>query len=74
MNNYKLLGRAGEGAHGFVFKGMDQRTGKLVALKKIAFNPNLGVPKKTMREICSMRVLKSKNVKKSLYLPNILNE
>lgn len=62
MNNYKLLGRAGEGAHGFVFKAMDQRTGVLVALKKITFNPNFGVPKKTMREICALRVLKSKNV------------
>lgn len=68
MNNYKLLGRAGEGAHGFVFKAMDQRTGGLVALKKITFNPNHGVPKKTMREICALRVLKSKNVGDVIYL------
>lgn len=63
MNNYKLLGRAGEGAHGFVFKGLHQRSDTLVALKKITFNPNLGVPKKTMREICALRVLTSRNVK-----------
>ncbi|KAJ8946421.1 hypothetical protein NQ314_008903 [Rhamnusium bicolor] len=62
MNNYKLLGRAGEGAHGFVFKGMDLRDDTLVALKKIAFNPNLGVPKNTMREICALRALTSNHI------------
>ncbi|VEN36316.1 unnamed protein product [Callosobruchus maculatus] len=62
MNNYKLLGRAGEGAHGFVFKGLDTRTQKYVALKKVAINPNVGIPKNTFREICSLRVLKSKNI------------
>ncbi|KAJ8926019.1 hypothetical protein NQ315_009874 [Exocentrus adspersus] len=64
MNNYKLLGRAGEGAHGFVFKGMDLRTEKLVALKKIAINPSSGVPKNTMREICALRALKSNHIVK----------
>lgn len=62
MNNYKLLGRAGEGAHGFVFKGMDLRNENMVALKKIMFNPSLGVPKNTMREICALRALKSNHV------------
>ncbi|XP_074036957.1 cyclin-dependent kinase 20 isoform X2 [Leptinotarsa decemlineata] len=61
MNNYKLLGRAGEGAHGFVFKGKDLRNESIVALKKITVNPNLGIPKSVMREICALRVLKYKN-------------
>nr|XP_023029574.1 cyclin-dependent kinase 20 [Leptinotarsa decemlineata] len=64
MNNYKLLGRAGEGAHGFVFKGKDLRNESIVALKKITVNPNLGIPKSVMREICALRVLKYKNIVK----------
>ncbi|CAH1992592.1 unnamed protein product [Acanthoscelides obtectus] len=64
MNNYKLIGRAGEGAHGFVFKGLDLRTQKYVALKKVAVNPNVGIPKNIFREICSLRVLKFRNIVK----------
>ncbi|KAK9892289.1 hypothetical protein WA026_019096 [Henosepilachna vigintioctopunctata] len=62
MDDFKPLGRAGEGAHGFVFKAMDKKTHKIVALKKISFNPNHPMPKNTMREICALRVLKSPNI------------
>ncbi|CAH1162969.1 unnamed protein product [Phaedon cochleariae] len=66
MKNYKLLGRAGEGAHGFVFKGMDLRDRTVVALKKIAVNPNAPIPKNVMREILALRVLQFKNIVKLL--------
>lgn len=62
MHNYKLLDRAGEGAHGTVFKALDLRNDNIVAMKKITFNPNSGVPKNTFREICSLRALKHYNV------------
>lgn len=62
MEHYKITGRAGEGAHGYVFQGMDLRTNKVVALKKISINTDTGIPKNTLREICSLRVLKAKNV------------
>ncbi|KAG5885561.1 Cyclin-dependent kinase 20 [Gonioctena quinquepunctata] len=64
MNNYKILGRAGEGAHGFVFKGLDLRDKSIVALKKITVNPNFGIPKNVMREMCVLRVLCYKNIVK----------
>lgn len=62
MNNYKLLGRVGEGAHGFVYKALDKRTNATVALKKISIFSDLGLPKNTMREICALKALKSKYV------------
>ncbi|KAL3287372.1 hypothetical protein HHI36_001846 [Cryptolaemus montrouzieri] len=62
MEDFRLLGRAGEGAHGFVFKAIDRKSHKIVALKKISFNPNHPMPKNTMREICALRVLKSTNI------------
>ncbi|CAG9840479.1 unnamed protein product [Diabrotica balteata] len=62
MNNYKIVGRAGEGAHGFVFKGIDVRTETLTALKKITINPNKDIPKPVMREILALRVLKHPNI------------
>ncbi|XP_030759535.1 cyclin-dependent kinase 20-like [Sitophilus oryzae] len=64
MENYKITGRAGEGAHGSVFKGLDLRYNKIVALKKIAINPEQGIPKNTLREICSLRALHAKNIVK----------
>lgn len=67
MQNYKLLGRAGEGAHGFVFKGIDLHTNNVVALKKLSFNPTNGIPKNIMREIFALRALKSDNVRFSKY-------
>ena len=62
MLNYKITERAGEGAHGYVFKGVDLKTRKVVALKKITVNPDSGIPKNTVREICALRALKNKHV------------
>ncbi|KAL1514225.1 hypothetical protein ABEB36_003514 [Hypothenemus hampei] len=64
MENYKVIGRAGEGAHGYVFEGLDLRTNRTVALKKISINPELSIPKNTIREICALRALKNKNIVK----------
>ncbi|XP_060522700.1 cyclin-dependent kinase 20 isoform X2 [Cylas formicarius] len=60
MESYKITGRAGEGAHGFVFKGVDLRDKRTVAMKKIPVNPDAPIPKNTMREILALRALKSK--------------
>ncbi|XP_056643370.1 cyclin-dependent kinase 20-like [Diorhabda sublineata] len=65
MNNYKILGRAGEGAYGFVFKGVDLRTANLAALKKINVN-QVGCPKSVIREILALRFLRHKNIVKLL--------
>ncbi|ENN78124.1 hypothetical protein D910_09723 [Dendroctonus ponderosae] len=71
MENYKITGRAGEGAHGCVFQGMELASSKVVALKKININVDLGIPKNLMREICSLRALKHKNVCTYMYILGI---
>lgn len=63
MENYKLLGKIGKGAHGLVFKAQNQTSHKVVALKQINIvNITNGIPKNTMREICSLRALESRHV------------
>ena len=36
MDDYVVLGRVGEGAHGIVMKARHRHTGEVVALKKVA--------------------------------------
>jgi serine/threonine protein kinase len=63
MENYKLLGKIGKGAHGLVFKALDLHNNRTVALKQITIaNVSNGIPKNTMREICVLRALQSKHV------------
>lgn len=63
MEQYKVLGRIGEGAHGYVMHGVNKSTGINVALKKLIIKSlENGVPKHIMREINSLRVLNSEYV------------
>ncbi|XP_053824017.1 cyclin-dependent kinase 20-like isoform X5 [Vidua chalybeata] len=56
MEQYLVLGRIGEGAHGVVFKAKHRETGELVALKKVPLRrPEDGVPPQTLREIKALR-------------------
>ncbi|XP_069634116.1 cyclin-dependent kinase 20 isoform X2 [Haliaeetus albicilla] len=56
MDQYIVLGRIGEGAHGVVFKAKDRETGEMVALKKVPLRrPEEGVPPQTLREIKALR-------------------
>ncbi|KAF5308191.1 hypothetical protein FQR65_LT06371 [Abscondita terminalis] len=60
MNKYHVVGRIGEGAHGYVMKGINKFTGVEVALKKLVIKHlDEGIPINIMREICSLRVLSS---------------
>lgn len=64
MDNYKILGRVGQGAHGYVLKALNKTSEDVVALKKILIkNLDEGIPKNIMREITALRVLKSKYVR-----------
>ena len=38
MEDYIVIGRIGEGAHGVVMKGRNKQTGSIVALKKVLLN------------------------------------
>jgi len=59
----------GQGAYGFVYKGIQQATGDTVAIKKIPFSdsvPEGGVPCNVIREISLLRELDHPNVVKLL--------
>lgn len=60
MNNYEVVSRIGQGAHGYVLKAVDKNDGRVVALKRVVIRTlDEGIPKNTMREITALRVLKS---------------
>ncbi|TRZ09633.1 hypothetical protein HGM15179_017466 [Zosterops borbonicus] len=60
MDQYIVLGRIGEGAHGVVFKAKHRETGELVALKKVPLRrPEDGVPPQTLREIKALREMEA---------------
>uniref|UniRef100_A0A4X1TVG5 Cyclin-dependent kinase 20 n=1 Tax=Sus scrofa TaxID=9823 RepID=A0A4X1TVG5_PIG len=56
MEQYCILGRIGEGAHGNFFKAKHVETGEIVALKKVAL-PRLedGIPNQALREVKALQ-------------------
>ncbi|XP_064147064.1 cyclin-dependent kinase 20 isoform X8 [Loxodonta africana] len=56
MDQYCILGRIGEGAHGIVFKAKHVETGDIVALKKVALRRlEDGIPNQALREIKALQ-------------------
>uniref|UniRef100_A0A8C8SW25 Cyclin-dependent kinase 20 n=1 Tax=Pelusios castaneus TaxID=367368 RepID=A0A8C8SW25_9SAUR len=56
MDQYTILGRIGEGAHGIVFKAKNIETGETVALKKVALRRlEDGIPNQALREIKALQ-------------------
>ncbi|XP_072344084.1 cyclin-dependent kinase 20 [Scyliorhinus torazame] len=56
MEQYNILGRVGEGAHGIVFKAKHIETGETVALKKVALRKlEDGIPNQALREIKALQ-------------------
>ncbi|XP_077886774.1 cyclin-dependent kinase 20 isoform X3 [Ictidomys tridecemlineatus] len=56
MDQYYILGRIGEGAHGIVFKAKHVETGEIVALKKVALRRlEDGIPNQALREIKALQ-------------------
>lgn len=54
MEQYTILGRIGEGAHGIVFKAKHIESGEIVALKKVPLDQRKleeGIPNTALREI-----------------------
>ena len=57
MEDYAVLGRIGEGAHGIVMKGRHKRSGSIVALKKVLIKRmEDGIPETALREIKALQV------------------
>ncbi|KAF7486598.1 hypothetical protein GHT09_000955 [Marmota monax] len=56
MDQYYILGRIGEGAHGVVFKAKHIETGEIVPLKKVALRRlEDGIPNQALREIKALQ-------------------
>uniref|UniRef100_A0A224XFJ1 Cyclin-dependent kinase 20 n=1 Tax=Panstrongylus lignarius TaxID=156445 RepID=A0A224XFJ1_9HEMI len=63
MDKYTVLGRIGEGAHGYVLYGKRNRDSKEVALKKVLVKKlSEGIPIPILREIKTMQALESEYV------------
>ena len=57
MDDYLVLGRIGEGAHGIVMKGRHKSSGQVVALKKVLLKRlEDGIPETALREIKALQV------------------
>ncbi|KAK0147061.1 Cyclin-dependent kinase 20 [Merluccius polli] len=56
MDQYSILGRVGEGAHGIVFKAKHIETGQTVAMKKVSLRRSEeGFPNQALREIQALQ-------------------
>ena len=56
MDQYKILGRIGEGAHGIVFKAKHIESGEIVAIKKVPLKKlEDGIPNTALREIKALQ-------------------
>ncbi|KAK9709054.1 Cyclin-dependent kinase catalytic subunit [Basidiobolus ranarum] len=61
--NYTKIEKVGEGAYGVVYKAKDNRTGRIVAMKKVRLeSEDEGVPTTAIREISVLKELNHINV------------
>ncbi|GIX84627.1 cyclin-dependent kinase 20 [Caerostris extrusa] len=65
MDQYSVIGRIGEGAHGIVLKAKNKITDAVVALKKIPLKHlDEGIPCVTLREIKALQQMNNENIVK----------
>ncbi|EDQ92684.1 uncharacterized protein MONBRDRAFT_14035 [Monosiga brevicollis MX1] len=63
MEEFRILGRIGEGAHGVVFKAKHIESGVVVALKRVGLKRiEAGIPVALLREIQALRHVQHPNV------------
>lgn len=68
MENYNILDKVGEGAHGVVFKAKHIQSGEIVALKRVSLKKlEDGIPNTVLREIKALQAIEeNENVVKLL--------
>eukprot|EP00158_Paraphelidium_tribonemae_P001978 Partr_v1_DN25010_c0_g1_i1_m51028 putative Cyclin-Dependent Kinase len=70
-DKYSKIEKIGEGTYGVVYKAKDQKTGQIVALKKIRLeNEDEGVPSTAIREISVLKELSHANIVRLLDVLN----
>lgn len=63
LDDFTKIDKIGEGTYGIVYKGLDKKTGMLVAMKKIRLeSEDEGVPSTAIREISMLRELRHPNI------------
>ena len=68
MDDYNIIGRVGEGAHGIVFKAKHKQSGEIVALKRVSLKRlEDEIPNTVLREIKALQAIEeNENVVKLL--------
>ncbi len=68
MDNYNIIGKVGEGAHGVVFKSKHIQSGEIVALKRVSLKRvEEGIPNTVLREIKALKAIEdNENIVKLL--------
>ena len=63
LEDFVKIEKIGEGTYGVVFKGRNQKTGEIVAMKKIRLeSEDEGVPSTAIREISLLKELQHPNI------------
>lgn len=62
LEDYKVMGRIGEGAHGIVLRAKNRKTGDYVALKRMLTNKDDKISVSVLREVKSLQYVNSKYV------------
>ncbi|CAD7079293.1 unnamed protein product [Hermetia illucens] len=63
MEDFQKIEKIGEGTYGVVYKGLNKKTGQIVAMKKIRLeSEDEGIPSTAIREISLLRELRHPNI------------
>ena len=62
MEKYEKFAKTGQGAYGAVLKAKNKETQEIVAVKRIHFDDDEGIPTSALREVSALKGLKHQNI------------
>ena len=62
IEKYEKLAKIGQGAYGAVFKAKNRDTQEIVAVKRIHFDDDEGIPTSALREVSALKELEHQNI------------